>query len=51
VRPSGTEPKLKIYVDLRGELRDGEALDARSDELQRQAVEVARALAAFVGLD
>jgi phosphomannomutase len=50
IRPSGTEPKLKIYVDLRGELREGESLDARAAELEAHAQEVARALASFVGL-
>jgi phosphomannomutase len=50
IRPSGTEPKLKIYVDLRGELRAGESLDARAAELETQAGAVARALADFVGL-
>jgi phosphomannomutase len=50
IRPSGTEPKLKIYVDLRGELREGESLDTRAAELESQAQEVARALASFVGL-
>jgi phosphomannomutase len=50
IRPSGTEPKLKIYVDLRGELREGESLDTRAAELESHAQEVARALASFVGL-
>jgi phosphomannomutase len=50
IRPSGTEPKLKIYVDLRGELREGESLDTRAAELEAHAQEVARALASFVGL-
>lgn len=34
VRPSGTEPKLKIYVDLAGELR-GDA-EARRDQLMNE---------------
>jgi phosphomannomutase len=51
VRPSGTEPKLKIYVDLRAELGDGDDLRARADELEAHARRVARELAAFVDLD
>jgi phosphomannomutase len=50
IRPSGTEPKLKIYVDLRAELREGDALDTRAAELEAHAQRVARDLAAFVGL-
>jgi phosphomannomutase len=42
VRPSGTEPKLKIYVDLRA-LAAG---DQSSIELQEQARAEARAIAA-----
>ena len=51
IRPSGTEPKCKIYVDLRGDAAgstDGAALDA---ELHRRAAAVALALAEAVGLD
>lgn len=48
VRPSGTEPKLKIYVDLRAEagadLRDSEA------RLRSRAERVARDLARFAGI-
>jgi len=51
IRPSGTEPKLKIYVDLRGELREADDLDTRADELLQRAAAVATDLAAFVGLD
>ncbi|GGI05536.1 phospho-sugar mutase [Egicoccus halophilus] len=50
IRPSGTEPKLKIYVDLRGELRQDDDLEARSTELLARADAVARDLASFVGL-
>ncbi|MFA9430530.1 phospho-sugar mutase [Egicoccus sp. AB-alg2] len=51
IRPSGTEPKLKIYVDLRGELRPDEDLDTRAEELLQRAAAVATDLAAFVGLN
>lgn len=48
VRPSGTEPKLKIYVDLPGEAGD----DIRQSEaaLTRDADQVAAEAAAFIGL-
>jgi phosphomannomutase len=50
IRPSGTEPKCKIYIDLRGELAPDEDLDERTAALQLEAAEVAAALAAHVGL-
>ena len=50
IRPSGTEPKCKIYVDLRAEVEPDDDLDARADELRAEAVEVAEALAAHAGL-
>ncbi len=50
IRPSGTEPKVKIYVDLRAELTDAEHLHSRREELLAAAAEVATDLARFVGL-
>lgn len=50
IRPSGTEPKCKIYIDLRAELGPDDDLDHRTDELQREAAAVARDLASLVGL-
>jgi phosphomannomutase len=51
VRPSGTEPKLKIYVDLRAELESGAPLSAAEDETKLKALDVARALVTSLGLD
>jgi phosphomannomutase len=51
IRPSGTEPKCKLYIDLRAEVGAGDDLDARARDLEAEAARVATALAAFVGLD
>jgi phosphomannomutase len=50
VRPSGTEPKLKIYVDRRAGLAEGE--DPRRVEAAAlgEAGQVAADLVAFLGL-
>lgn len=48
VRPSGTEPKLKIYVDLPGE--PGEDMYGAEQALTGEAEEIATAAAAFIGL-
>jgi phosphomannomutase len=45
IRPSGTEPKCKVYVDLRGD----DPSDVGATRAEAEAV--ARALAAAVGLD
>jgi phosphomannomutase len=50
IRPSGTEPKCKIYIDLRAEVAATDDLDARAQALETEAATVARALADFVGL-
>jgi phosphomannomutase len=47
IRPSGTEPKIKVYVDLRGEAGD-DWIDAESGLLEA-AERVADDLAAFAG--
>jgi phosphomannomutase len=49
VRPSGTEPKLKIYVDLRGTMPVGSFAEAE-ENLRRDATLVADGVAAFLGL-
>lgn len=48
VRPSGTEPKLKIYVDLPG--RAGGDVDAAEEKLAAEADRIAAAAAEFIGL-
>jgi len=50
IRPSGTEPKVKVYVDLRGNLGADDDFDAAQQSLDTAAREVAESLAAFVGL-
>ncbi len=50
VRPSGTEPKLKIYVDLCVPLRESERLSAREEEALAQAQALANQVAVQVGL-
>ena len=32
IRPSGTEPKIKFYIEVRGEMKDRTAYDKASAE-------------------
>jgi phosphomannomutase len=50
-RPSGTEPKLKIYVDLRRELDSEDDVGAAEADLLDRAEDAAGDLAAFLGFD
>ena len=50
VRPSGTEPKLKIYVDLSVPLGEGERMSVKEEEATRVAQALAAEVAALVGL-
>jgi len=47
-RPSGTEPKLKIYVDLTGSYPDDGAWQAAEGSLQVQARDVGKDLASWL---
>jgi phosphomannomutase len=40
VRPSGTEPKLKVYLDHREAIGSNESLDLAEDRAQRQLVRI-----------
>ncbi|MEX1163135.1 MAG: phospho-sugar mutase [Nitriliruptor sp.] len=51
IRPSGTEPKVKVYVDLRSNLAADADLRVLEDRQLDLADRVARDLLAFVGLD
>jgi phosphomannomutase len=50
VRPSGTEPKLKIYVDLKIALENGESFSAASERATNAALAIAKALEVALGL-
>jgi phosphomannomutase len=50
VRPSGTEPKLKIYVDLRAELGERDVLRECEHTAQTEARALAASLAGALGL-
>jgi phosphomannomutase len=51
IRPSGTEPKCKVYVDLRADLAADADLRALEAEQLALADRVGHELAAFVGLE
>ncbi len=51
VRPSGTEPKLKIYVDLRAPLAPNAAVTSSEASALAEALAIARALVTALGLD
>ncbi|HSU39584.1 MAG TPA: hypothetical protein VLJ38_08450 [Polyangiaceae bacterium] len=50
LRPSGTEPKLKFYVDLSAELPRGAAVSGVENELAAEASALARELVEKLGL-
>ncbi|HEX6271537.1 MAG TPA: phospho-sugar mutase [Polyangiaceae bacterium] len=50
VRPSGTEPKLKIYVDLRGETAPSASVFEMEETLAKRAGAVAREVVEMLGI-
>ena len=48
VRPSGTEPKLKIYVDVRVLLAQNEIVRQREESALAEARAIAEAAAAYL---
>jgi phosphomannomutase len=51
LRPSGTEPKLKLYVDLHAPLTTSTSLSVTEATTREAALDVARALVTALGLD
>jgi phosphomannomutase len=51
VRPSGTEPKLKIYVDVCVNVGKEETVRGREEAAQSEARAIADALAGSLGFD
>jgi phosphomannomutase len=50
VRPSGTEPKIKFYVDLRTVLPDGADARQIESEATAEASAIAGAMVTYLGL-
>jgi phosphomannomutase len=50
VRPSGTEPKLKVYVDLRGEVAPNASVSHEEENLADRALALARQILEILGI-
>jgi phosphomannomutase len=50
VRPSGTEPKLKVYVDVRGEVGASGSVFAEEEALAERAALLAREVVTMLGI-
>ena len=50
-RPSGTEPKLKLYVDIQAQLTPEVSIIAEEERARSRALDLARALVSALALD
>lgn len=50
-RPSGTEPKIKFYFDVREPVAEGEPLSRADERARRRMTELASAFATVAGID